>query len=792
MSDQKLSDLTAETTIAPDDLVMAVDVSDTTMAATGTNKKVTRESLQTYNAGTLTTGGKFVQDLSVTWNRPQISVTGASGTGTTATLTFADQTTAPYAIGATIVVASVNPSGYNGTHVVTGCTATSVSYANTTSTAYVSGGTINVRFTGVKFNATDTASASTSRLFDFQIGGVTAIAIQKNLNVILGNNDPKLLFGPYGTIQSNGTYSGTLEICGGSTVRAYAASSLTTFGVMGGINFGSGGPGTEDLFLVRDASNTLAQRRTTNAQTFRLYGTFTDGSNSRRLALSSTTGGAFTLAAEGLGTGLTGNTLAFATDGTTRLTIGSDGTSTFAKPIALLGSTSGTVTLQPAAEAGTYTLTLPTNDGDASQVLTTNGSGVLSWENPATLTPTTGSFSWNSSASPQSADFSPKQITTIHKNMKRCVINDSGVVQYYLDPFDSTLKADGTAATLTGGDGQVMVEIPKFWVKREKVGTRTTWFVSATSLSGYTVHPAFVKDGVEVNYRYYSAYDACVYDVSATAYIGGLNWDNNSGAGNGQAVDVTASTGDVLASVSGQFPMVGLQRAEFRTLAANRGSGWRQLDWTLFSAVQLLYLIEFQSFFSQNITGNGNTGTTYASSSGTQSDSGNSSSGKSNVIGNQSTDTVTGALSATRGVAYMSYRGIENLYGNIYNFSDGVIINPDGSVSAGQGDWWFTNNSADFSDSVKTNMTQITSGAATADGFSSAIAGVDHFFIATSTSGGSSTTFVTDQLYATTTADRILSVGGAAEIGAHAGLFFLNAVDAGSARLRKIGARLCF
>jgi hypothetical protein len=480
------------------------------------------------------------------------------------------------------------------------------------------------------------------------------------------------------------------------------------------------------------------------------------------------------------------------TDGTTRLTIGTTGTSTFAKPIALLGSTSGTVTLQPAAEAGTYTLTLPTNDGDASQVLTTNGSGVLSWENPATLTPTTGSFSWNSSASPESADFSPKQITTIHKNMKRCVINDSGVVQYYLDPFDSTLKADGTAATLTGGDGQVMVEIPKFWVKREKVGTRTTWFVSATALTGYAVHPAFVKDDVEVAYRYYSAYDACVYDVSATAYIGGLNWDNNSGAGNGQAVDVTASTGDVLASVSGQFPMVGLQRAEFRTLAANRGSGWRQLDWTLFSAVQLLYLIEFQSFFSQNITGNGNTGTTYASSSGTQSDSGNSSSGKSNVIGNQSTDTVTGALSATRGVAYMSYRGIENLYGNIYNFSDGVIINPDGSVSAGQGDWWFTNNSADFSDSVKTNMTQITSGAATADGFSSAIAGVDHFFIATSTSGGSSTTFVTDQLYATTTADRILSVGGAAEIGAHAGLFFLNAVDAGSARLRKIGARLCF
>lgn len=43
------------------------------------------------------------------------------------------------------------------------------------------------------------------------------------------------------------------------------------------------------------------------------------------------------------------------------------------------GSTSGTITIQPAAAAGTYTLTLPTNDGDASQFLQTDGNGVLTW-----------------------------------------------------------------------------------------------------------------------------------------------------------------------------------------------------------------------------------------------------------------------------------------------------------------------------------------------------------------------------------------------------------------------------
>ena len=34
--------------------------------------------------------------------------------------------------------------------------------------------------------------------------------------------------------------------------------------------------------------------------------------------------------------------------------------------------------------------------------------------------------------------------TQIQKNMKRCVLKDDGTVNYYLDPYDSTKKADGT------------------------------------------------------------------------------------------------------------------------------------------------------------------------------------------------------------------------------------------------------------------------------------------------------------------------------------------------------------
>jgi len=47
----------------------------------------------------------------------------------------------------------------------------------------------------------------------------------------------------------------------------------------------------------------------------------------------------------------------------------------------LAGNTSGKVTVQPAAAAGTWSFTLPTSGGLSNQVLTTDGSGVTSWEN---------------------------------------------------------------------------------------------------------------------------------------------------------------------------------------------------------------------------------------------------------------------------------------------------------------------------------------------------------------------------------------------------------------------------
>lgn len=71
-----------------------------------------------------------------------LTTTGASGTGTVATITFGSRTTPPFQVGQSITVAGVTPTGYNGTYTVTACTNTTVSYANTTTGSQTVAGTV--------------------------------------------------------------------------------------------------------------------------------------------------------------------------------------------------------------------------------------------------------------------------------------------------------------------------------------------------------------------------------------------------------------------------------------------------------------------------------------------------------------------------------------------------------------------------------------------------------------------------------------------------------------------------
>ena len=220
-------------------------------------------------------------DIAETWNS-NITVTGASGTGSVATITFAAQSAA-IVVGSTIVVASINPSGYNGTFVVTASTTTSVSYANATTAAWVSGGTIQQLFTSVKLNVTDTASNAGSNLMDLQVGGVSKFGVNK-AGVAKINNGGTLAWtsadslfisstSGYQRVQAYSYLTQQVTACIGDYVSgpaqtAIAVGSSSLIGWSSGVNLGS----ALDTMLVRDgAAGTLAQRNLANAQTFRLY-----------------------------------------------------------------------------------------------------------------------------------------------------------------------------------------------------------------------------------------------------------------------------------------------------------------------------------------------------------------------------------------------------------------------------------------------------------------------------------------------------------------------------------------
>jgi len=381
-----------------------------------------------------------------------------------------------------------------------------------------------------------------------------------------------------------------------------------------------------------------------------------------------------------------------------------------------------------------------------------------------------GDLSWDSSADTYSREYNfSSGVTRVHENMRRCLLLDDGTVNYYLDANDSTLKEDGTSAVLDGTDGMVMVEIPKFYFRQEFEGDVRNWRVSDLPLSGYQLHPAFIKNGEVVDHRYMGAYDSCVYDDSADAYIAGLNLDENIGN-----VDLA---NDKLASVSGIYPMVALERDEFRALAANRGAGWRQQDFWLTSAVQMLYLVEYGDFNSQANLGDGNTNGSYTGSSSDQNDSPHTIAGASNGFGNASTDGSQPSAGAKPGTAYMSYRGIENFYGNCADFVDGFnILDRVPFVS---------NNDTDFADDTSTNYDQLSDAMPSSNGFVTDIKDVGGAFLPDSV-GGSSSTFLTDD-YFQNSGNRVALFGGLASQGADAGAFLWFLADGSSSDLRSGG-----
>lgn len=405
-------------------------------------------------------------------------------------------------------------------------------------------------------------------------------------------------------------------------------------------------------------------------------------------------------------------------------------------------------------------------DGSALDKMLSYG---VSWNESADTYVRTGSLAGQPVKQTLSAALLP-----IQASMRRCILNDAGEVQYYLHATDSTKREDGVLASdLTGGDGQVMVQIPKFYYRYGYASTTHTHEISLFPAAGFSVHPAFIKNGKVEEYRYYSAYEGVGFDASVSAYIdsgcvAATNWS-------GTTIDLV---NDKLGSVSGFCPMVDETRAEFRSICANRGAGWRQQDFDLVSAIQLLYLIEYADWNSQAMIGAGRT----ALSGGTWTkNSYIGVTGLSNGDGN-GTNSVSNGGTAGYLTDYMTYRGIENFFGNVWKWVDGININDNVP--------YVCNTDTDFADDTATGYTDLGITLPAANGYQKYLEQQPRGFLPASVGGGSSI-YITDHYYQST-GWRVVLLGGIAADGGYAGAAYFAANGASSYDYPDVAARLCY
>jgi hypothetical protein len=136
----------------------------------------------------------------------------------------------------------------------------------------------------IDVNLTNTASGASSKFLDLRFASTSVFSIMRNGNIVAP-----------GAIQINTGAGGDFfrAQIGSGTMRVLSASE-------GGYQWGDAS--NSSLALVDDAADVLAQRRSTNAQTYRWYRTYTNSTNYERGALQ-TGSGYIEMAAQSQGTG---------------------------------------------------------------------------------------------------------------------------------------------------------------------------------------------------------------------------------------------------------------------------------------------------------------------------------------------------------------------------------------------------------------------------------------------------------------------------------------------------------
>lgn len=394
----------------------------------------------------------------------------------------------------------------------------------------------------------------------------------------------------------------------------------------------------------------------------------------------------------------------------------------------------------------------------------------------------------------QGADFNK---FTMYGGRRRCnVLDDGTIVAYY---GDENYTEDGS-------NGQVMVFQPAFYYKvvplklkknsDSGIGyhlRKANYYVSSKPKTGFKLHPAFYDgNGNEIDYILYSAYEGSMYDSSTQAYVND-NVDKS----------ITYEDGDLLCSVAGKKPISGLRsglgtKQNFETMAQNRSTGWHLETIKATSANQLLMIIELGTMNTQTGIGQGvvtiadNKAYNCSSLTGSTASLGNGTGQAVETVneigGTETTYNVNGKVS-------VSYRGVENPWGNIWKHIQGINIWGDGSMGGGQpyvaND--FTFNESKHSDNYEPVGFTLTN----ANGYISAMGyGSEEYdwLLMPSETGGTSALPVGDFFYVTPDLNgyRIALGGGSWNYGGFAGGFFGRCGYNVNSRNMSAGGRLLY
>jgi hypothetical protein len=384
---------------------------------------------------------------------------------------------------------------------------------------------------------------------------------------------------------------------------------------------------------------------------------------------------------------------------------------------------------------------------------------------------------------------------SMYGGRKRCNVSDGGTINAYYG--DEGYTEDGS-------NGQVMVYQPKFYYlvcpleyDRQETGygyhlRKANYYISETQRAGFKLHPAFYdKNGNEVDYILMSAYEGCIYDTSANAYL-----KNDE-----QVMDASK---DKFSSIAGARPASGvsqnLTRPNIEQMAKNRGEGWHSFGIKTVSMEQLLMIVEMGMMNLQTAIGQGivnlpwttgsDTTSSYAGATGSTASLGNGTGRATKTTtyeGGKATDyTVDGKTS-------ICYRGVENFWGNIWKFAYGINF----YCEVGKPFLGYVCKDFNYAESKKTdNYENIGFALPSENGYVSAMGystKYDWLFLPSEVKGNSSLP-VGDYYYQNNTWDgyRIALLGGSWNAGSTAGGFYWSLNGGVGYRYRNVGGRLVY